>query len=49
MRDLNTLIAANSGWELQSATAINVAGKIVGTGTLNGQQHAALLTPQCMP
>jgi probable HAF family extracellular repeat protein len=49
MQDLNALIPANSGWELQSAVAINVAGQIVGVGTMNGQQHAFLLTPQCMP
>jgi probable HAF family extracellular repeat protein len=49
MRDLNSLIPANSGWELQNAVAINVAGQIVGVGTVNGQQHAFLLTPQCTP
>jgi probable HAF family extracellular repeat protein len=49
MRDLNALIPANSGWELQGAVAINVAGQIVGVGTVNGTQHAFLLTPQCTP
>jgi len=47
MRDLNALIPANSGWELQEAVAINVAGQIVGVGAVNGQQHAFLLTPLC--
>ncbi len=30
------------------AVAINVAGQIVGVGTVNGLQHAFLLTPQCI-
>jgi len=47
IRDLNALIPANSGWELLAAAAINVAGQIVGVGTVNGTQHAFLLTPQC--
>lgn len=46
MQDLNNLIPANSGWELQSAISINVAGEIVGVGILNGRQRAFLLTPQ---
>lgn len=37
MQDLNTLIPAQSGWVLTSATSINDAGRIVGAGTLNGQ------------
>jgi probable HAF family extracellular repeat protein len=45
MRDLNTLIPAQTGWVLTSATAINDAGRIVGSGTLNGQNHTFLLTP----
>jgi probable HAF family extracellular repeat protein len=49
MRDLNALIPANSGWEPLNAVAINLAGQIVGVGTVNGQQHAFLLTPQCLP
>jgi probable HAF family extracellular repeat protein len=49
MQDLNTIIPANSGWELQEALAINVAGQIVGVGTVSGQQRAFLLTPQCTP
>lgn len=46
MRDLNALIPANSGWELQGAVAINISGQIVGVGTASGRQHAFLLTPQ---
>lgn len=46
MRDLNTLIPANSGWVLNTATDINVWGQIVGQGTLNGQAHGYLLTPR---
>jgi probable HAF family extracellular repeat protein len=45
MKDLNTLIPTNSGWELKVAGAINNWGKIVGSGTFNGQEHAFLLTP----
>jgi probable HAF family extracellular repeat protein len=46
MRDLNTLIPANSQWVLNTATDINVWGQIVGTGTHNGQTHGFLLTPR---
>lgn len=35
MIDLNTLLPANSGWQLNSAQFINNAGRIVGRGTLN--------------
>ncbi len=35
--DLNNLIPANSGWDLQSANAIATNGKIVGAGLHNGQ------------
>jgi len=46
MHDLNNLIPAGSGWELQGASAINNAGQIAGTGTNpNGAYHAFLLTP----
>lgn len=37
MVDLNTLLPANSGWELAEAQFINDSGRIVGTGTYNGQ------------
>jgi len=44
MNDLNSLIPAGSGWELQGAAGINDAGQIVGTGTINGQTHGFLLS-----
>ena len=44
--DLNSLIATNSGWTLQSANAINDNGQIVGYGiNPSGQMDAFLLTP----
>jgi probable HAF family extracellular repeat protein len=46
MRDLNTLIPANSGWVLLSANGINDSGQIVGEGIHNGNSGSAfLLTP----
>jgi probable HAF family extracellular repeat protein len=46
MQDLNSLLAGpNSGWMLESATGINNSGQIAGYGTLDGQEHAFLLTP----
>ncbi|HWZ97695.1 MAG TPA: hypothetical protein VN025_08040 [Candidatus Dormibacteraeota bacterium] len=47
LRDLNWYIPANSGWVLQTATAINDAGEIVGNGTHNGVRAGYLLTPNC--
>jgi probable HAF family extracellular repeat protein len=44
--DLNSLIPTGSGWVLTRANAINDSGAIVGTGVLNGQTHAFLLTSQ---
>jgi len=44
MRDLNSLIPSNSGWELLVAYGINNASQIVGIGTYNGQPSAFLLT-----
>ena len=46
MKDLNSLIPSNSGWELDAANGINNAGKIVGYGTHNGAYRAFLLTPR---
>ncbi len=43
--DLNTLLAANSGWILQRATGINDSGQIVGYGMHNGVLSGFLLTP----
>ncbi len=41
--DLNDLLPANSGWVLTSAQFINDAGRIVGTGTLNGVDQTFIL------
>ena len=43
--DLNALIPADSGWELQVARSINDRGWIVGQGTYNGETRRFLLTP----
>lgn len=45
MTDLNSLIPAGSGWLLREATAINTAGQIVGSGRIQGETHAFLLSP----
>jgi hypothetical protein len=48
--DLNTLIPAGSGWELESAIAVSDAGHIVGRGRFMGQfGHYFLLTPANEP
>lgn len=44
--DLNTLIPEDSGWVLESASAINNAGYIVGWGQLGGERRAFLLSPR---
>src|SRR5262245_12387301 len=49
MADLNDLIPPGSGWLLEVAAAINDAGQITGTGTVNGCTHAFLLTPERSP
>lgn len=43
--DLNTLIPANSGWQLSGAFGVNDRGQIVGDGTFNGKPAAFLLNP----
>jgi probable HAF family extracellular repeat protein len=46
---LQDLIPAGTGWLLKSATAINDNSQIVGYGTINGQNHAFIMTPvQCV-
>jgi probable HAF family extracellular repeat protein len=45
MKDLNDLIAPNSGWVLNVASGINDAGQIAGWGTFHGQEHGFLLSP----
>jgi probable HAF family extracellular repeat protein len=50
MENLNNLIAANSGWRLEYANAINDSGDIVGRMfNSSGQQEAFLLVPQSVP
>ena len=44
-RDLNSLIPADSGWELSDARDINDHGQILGRGTHNGRSERCLLTP----
>jgi len=45
MLDLNNLLSPGLGWMLSEARGINDLGQIVGTGTINGQYHAFLMTP----
>jgi probable HAF family extracellular repeat protein len=45
MTDLNDLISANAGWEIEYAYDVNDEGAIVGTGILNGEPRAFILTP----
>lgn len=50
MKDLNDLIDPASNWTLESATAINDAGQIVGYGiNPDGNEHAFLLNPFITP
>jgi probable HAF family extracellular repeat protein len=46
MVDLNTLVAANTGWAFDEADAINDRGQIVGIGMYKGDGHYFLLTPK---
>lgn len=43
--DLNSMLGATSGWQLQQAYGINGGGQIVGTGLYQGQSHAFRLDP----
>jgi probable HAF family extracellular repeat protein len=45
MQTLDSLVPPNSGWVFSEVVAINRVGQIAATGTVNGQRHAALLTP----
>ena len=47
LQNLNTLIPAGSGYQIQSATGINDNGQIITNAddTATGQAHALLLTP----
>jgi probable HAF family extracellular repeat protein len=49
MLDLNGQIPPDSGWVLAEARGINDNGQIVGSGVINGQVHAFLLTPDAGP
>jgi uncharacterized protein (TIGR03437 family) len=49
MYNLQNQLVNGSGWELSYAAQINNAGQIVGTGLINGAQHAFLLTPVLSP
>jgi uncharacterized membrane protein len=42
-RDLNTYIASDSGWKLESATSINDHGEIVGRGDYKGENDTGFL------
>jgi hypothetical protein len=43
LRDLNALVGANSGWNLEVATSINDRGEIVGWGDHGGTENAGFL------
>lgn len=43
--ELNDLLPPGSGWQLITATAINDASQIAGTGVFNGTLEAYVLTP----
>ena len=45
MQNLNTLIPAGSGYQIQAATGINDNGQIVATTTTTGGSRAVLLNP----
>ncbi len=49
MFDLNQLIDPLSGWTLRAATDINNVGQITGSGIINGETHAFILTPDTPP
>ncbi len=49
LTDLNTLIDANAGWVLESATEINEIGQIAGVGRRNGTPRGFLLVPVAAP
>jgi uncharacterized protein (TIGR03437 family) len=47
--NLTSQLVNGAGWQLSFATQINNAGQIVGSGLINGAQHAFLLTPVTGP
>ena len=49
MTDLNSVLWNPGGWLLREADAVNDAGQIVGSGVLNGREHAFFLQPMSRP
>ena len=47
--NLNSLLPANSGWQLGIPRIINNQGWIVGAGSFNGEGHTYLLRPVAVP
>jgi probable HAF family extracellular repeat protein len=45
MKDLNSFLPEDSGWILRSANGINDRGQITGWGSIGGEGHAFLMTP----
>ena len=45
MQNLNNLIPAGSGYQIQAAAGINGNGPIVANDTATGQTHPLVLTP----
>ncbi|GFE57670.1 hypothetical protein [Geobacter sp. AOG1] len=45
MTDLNTLLPASSGWNIEEVRDINDKGQIIGSGLLNGERHAFIFSP----
>jgi len=43
--DLNNVISPSDGWHITEADDVNNNGQIVGSATINGEQHAVLLNP----
>ena len=47
--DLNSLLPADSGWELEDAYKINDKGWIIGSGSFHGEMRGFLLLPPAAP
>lgn len=45
LKQLTDLLASPGGWSDLNATDVNDGGWIVGQGTIDGEQHAFLMTP----
>ena len=45
-RDLESLVPVDSGWELESAAAVNDRGEIVGQGVFHHEERGFLLVPR---